>query len=128
MGSILTHFIKEASHRNHQDDDDATTLVEMMEYALERIPTLNQYCVICDCPHIFGIPLLKPAVCRRELCAFAFQQLHVMSSAVLATQAEVIDLLVHMAKAAAHSSRANLIFDPFPTVFGEPNAFINRLA
>jgi poly [ADP-ribose] polymerase 6/8 len=38
----------------------------------------------------------------------------------IATEAEVVDLLVCMASVAAHSSRRNIIFDPFPLIF-DPN-------
>ncbi|KAL6064174.1 Protein mono-ADP-ribosyltransferase parp8 [Balamuthia mandrillaris] len=99
-------------------------LVQVLEYLLNRIPTLSNYCVICDRPHVFaGGAMLKPAVCSRELCCFSFQQLGVMSDAAdeIATQAEVVDLLICMATAAANSGRATDIFDPFPTLFDPDN-------
>ena len=67
--------------------------------------------------------MLKPAVCSRELCCFAFQQLGVMSDAAddIATEAEVVDLLICMATAAANSNRCNDIFDPYPTIFDPDN-------
>lgn len=51
--------------------------------------------------------MLKPAVCSRELCVWSFQQLGVGSEAAsdIATEAEVVDLLVTMAKVAANSTR-----------------------
>ena len=63
-----------------------------MKYVRQRLPTLNEYCVVCDESHVFqNGAMLKPAVCARELCVFAFQTLGVMSDAAedIATGAEV---------------------------------------
>lgn len=87
--------------------------------------------------------MLKPAVCNRELCVFAFSKLGVMKNAAegFATQAEVrknllgktwgnfkfrkkkqvVDFLLATAKAAALSQRRDLIFDPFPSVVDPDN-------
>ncbi|XP_036004178.1 protein mono-ADP-ribosyltransferase PARP6 isoform X3 [Fundulus heteroclitus] len=94
-------------------------LVQIMRYAEQRIPTLNEYCVACDERHVFqNGPMLKTAVCTRELCVFSFHTLGVMSGATeeVATGAEVIDLLVAMCRAALQSSRKSLIFEPYPSV------------
>uniref|UniRef100_A0A8D3AFT9 Poly [ADP-ribose] polymerase n=1 Tax=Scophthalmus maximus TaxID=52904 RepID=A0A8D3AFT9_SCOMX len=94
-------------------------LVQIMRYAGQRMPTLNEYCVVCDERHVFqNGPMLKPAVCTRELCVFSFYTLGVMSGATeeVATGAEVIDLLVAMCRAALHSSRKSIIFEPYPSV------------
>ncbi|XP_031688868.1 protein mono-ADP-ribosyltransferase PARP6-like isoform X2 [Oncorhynchus kisutch] len=57
-------------------------LVQVMKYAEQRIPTLNEYCVVCDERHIFQYAsMLKPAVCSRELCVFSFYTLGVMAGA-----------------------------------------------
>ncbi|KAK7877517.1 hypothetical protein WMY93_031763 [Mugilogobius chulae] len=66
-------------------------LVQIMKYAEQRLLTLNEYCVICDERHVFqNGPMLKPAVCTRELCVFSFYTLGVMSEATeeVATGAE----------------------------------------
>jgi len=92
----------------------------VMAYIRRRIPSLNDYCVICDKPHVFAGNMLKPAVCSRELCCWSFQQLGVRADAAddIATEAEVVDLLVCMATCAVkHTARRELIFDPFPVVF-----------
>ncbi|XP_068580276.1 protein mono-ADP-ribosyltransferase PARP6-like [Cebidichthys violaceus] len=94
-------------------------LVQIMKYAEQRLPTLNEYCVVCDERHVFqNGPTLKPAVCTRELCVFSFYTLGVMSGATeeVATGAEVVDLLVAMCRAALQSSRKSIIFEPFPSV------------
>uniref|UniRef100_A0AAR2JQB0 Poly [ADP-ribose] polymerase n=1 Tax=Pygocentrus nattereri TaxID=42514 RepID=A0AAR2JQB0_PYGNA len=94
-------------------------LVQIMKYSEQRIPTLNEYCVVCDEQHVFqNGSMLKPAVCTRELCVFSFYTLGVMSGAVedVATGAEVVDLLVAMCRAALESSRKSIIFDPYPSV------------
>uniref|UniRef100_A0A3Q4BMK5 Poly [ADP-ribose] polymerase n=1 Tax=Mola mola TaxID=94237 RepID=A0A3Q4BMK5_MOLML len=67
-------------------------LVQIMKYSEQRIPTLNEYCVVCDEQHVFqNGSMLKPAVCTRELCVFSFYTLGVMSGAAeeVATGAEV---------------------------------------
>ncbi|XP_045893726.1 protein mono-ADP-ribosyltransferase PARP6-like isoform X1 [Micropterus dolomieu] len=94
-------------------------LVQIIKYAEQRIPTLNEYCVVCDEQHVFQKgPMLKPAVCTRELCVFSFYTLGVMSGATeeVATGAEVVDLLVAMCRAALQSSRKSIIFEPYPSV------------
>ncbi|KAM9754517.1 protein mono-ADP-ribosyltransferase PARP6 isoform 1-T1 [Menidia menidia] len=99
-------------------------LVQIMRYAEQRIPTLNEYCAVCDERHVFqNGPMLKPAVCTRELCVFSFNVLGVMSGATeeVATGAEVIDLLVAMCRAALQSSRKNIIFEPYPCIVDPSN-------
>ncbi|KAM9816222.1 protein mono-ADP-ribosyltransferase PARP6-like isoform 2-T2 [Syngnathus typhle] len=99
-------------------------LVQVMRYAEQRIPTLNEYCVICDERHVFqNGPLLKPAVCARELCVFSFHAMGAMSGATeeTATGAEVIDLLVAMCRSALQSSRKRIIFEPYPSVVDPKN-------
>uniref|UniRef100_A0A672LU64 Poly [ADP-ribose] polymerase n=1 Tax=Sinocyclocheilus grahami TaxID=75366 RepID=A0A672LU64_SINGR len=91
----------------------------VMKYSEQRIPTLNDYCVVCDEQHVFqNGSMLKPAVCTRELCVFSFNTLGVMSGAAedVATGAEVVDLLVAMCHAALESARKSIIFDPYPSV------------
>ncbi|KAK0143808.1 Poly [ADP-ribose] polymerase 6 [Merluccius polli] len=99
-------------------------LVQLMKYAEQRIPTLNEYCVVCDEQHVFqNGPMLKPAVCTRELCVFSYHTLGVMSGATeeVATGAEVVDLLVAMCRAALQSSRKSVILEPYPSVIDPCN-------
>uniref|UniRef100_A0A8C9TTE4 Poly [ADP-ribose] polymerase n=1 Tax=Scleropages formosus TaxID=113540 RepID=A0A8C9TTE4_SCLFO len=94
-----------------------------VEYAEQRIPVLNEYCVVCDEPHVFqNGPMLRPTVCERELCVFAFQTLGVMNEAAdeIATGAQVVDLLVSMCRSALESPRKVVIFEPYPSVV-DPN-------
>lgn len=84
---------------------------------------LNEYCVVCDEPHVFqNGPMLRPTVCERELCVFAFQTLGVMNEAAdeIATGAQVVDLLVSMCRSALESPRKVVIFEPYPSVV-DPN-------
>ncbi|XP_041464082.1 protein mono-ADP-ribosyltransferase PARP6-like [Lytechinus variegatus] len=100
-------------------------LWQMYGYLKNRIPTLSEFCVVCDEPHIFqNGAMLKPAVCERELCVFSFQMLGVMQDAAenIATGAEVVDLLVSMVLAAVKSRRRQLILDPFPSVVDPKNS------
>ncbi|XP_071393565.1 protein mono-ADP-ribosyltransferase PARP8 isoform X2 [Centroberyx affinis] len=102
---------------------DKGFLVQIMEYAEQRIPVLNEFCVVCDEPHVFqNGPMLRPTVCERELCVFAFQTLGVMNEAAdeIATGAQVVDLLVSMCRSALESPRKVIIFEPYPSVV-DPN-------
>ncbi|XP_041102974.1 protein mono-ADP-ribosyltransferase PARP8-like isoform X1 [Polyodon spathula] len=102
---------------------DRGFLVQTMDYAEQRIPVLNEYCVVCDEPHVFqNGPMLRPTVCERELCVFAFQTLGVMNEAAdeIATGAQVVDLLVSMCRSALESPRKVVIFEPYPSVV-DPN-------
>ena len=115
-------------------------LVGLLDYLVYRLASLNEYCPLCDEGHMFGAPMLKPAICRRELCAFAFSKLGLLSDTVdgVATQAEVVrtakvfrlllriflsqvDLLVAMCKAAALSPRAAQVLDPCPLLYDPKN-------
>lgn len=99
-------------------------LVMMFKYARQRIPTLNEFCVVCDEPHVFqNGAMLMPAVCSRELCVFAYQTLGVMvdAAADIATGAEVVDLLIAMTRAAIESQRKGIIFEPFPNIVDPSN-------
>uniref|UniRef100_A0A674JGT1 Poly(ADP-ribose) polymerase family member 8 n=1 Tax=Terrapene triunguis TaxID=2587831 RepID=A0A674JGT1_9SAUR len=92
---------------------------QTIEFAEQRIPVLNEYCVVCDEPHVFqNGPMLRPTVCERELCVFAFQTLGVMNEAAdeIATGAQVVDLLVSMCRSALESPRKVVIFEPYPSV------------
>ncbi|CAG05573.1 unnamed protein product, partial [Tetraodon nigroviridis] len=98
-------------------------LVQIVRYAEQRIPTLSEYCVVCDEKHVFQSgPVLKPAVCSRELCVFSYHTLGVMSGVTeeVATGAEVVDLLVALCRAALQSPRKSIIFEPYPCVV-DPN-------
>jgi poly [ADP-ribose] polymerase 6/8 len=99
-------------------------LAMLTNYIRLRLSTLNNYCIICDNPHVFATGnMLKPAVCSRELCVFSFQQLGVAGDAAdeIATAAEVVDLLVCFATVAAKSPRNTLILDPYPNIVDPVN-------
>uniref|UniRef100_A0AAZ3RMI5 Uncharacterized protein n=1 Tax=Oncorhynchus tshawytscha TaxID=74940 RepID=A0AAZ3RMI5_ONCTS len=54
---------------------DRGFLVQTMEYAEQRTPVLNEFCVVCDEPHVFqNGPMLRPTVCERELCVFDYDR------------------------------------------------------
>ncbi|KAI0211446.1 Protein mono-ADP-ribosyltransferase PARP6 [Lamellibrachia satsuma] len=94
-------------------------LVQLMLYARQRLLTLNEFCIVCDEPDVFpNAPMLKPAVCSRDLCIFSLLTLGVMADVarVIAFQPEVVDVLVTMAIAACRSPRQEVVFDPYPMV------------
>lgn len=97
---------------------------KIYQYVLQRLSTLNEFCVVCDEPHVFqNGPMLKPSLCARELCYFAHQELGVMSDSVIdiASGAEVVDLHLAIASAACSSKRRTLVFDPFPSIINPNN-------
>uniref|UniRef100_A0AAY5EM48 Poly [ADP-ribose] polymerase n=1 Tax=Electrophorus electricus TaxID=8005 RepID=A0AAY5EM48_ELEEL len=92
---------------------------QLLSQTQTQIPVLNEFCVVCDEPHVFqNGPMLRPTVCERELCVFAFQTLGVMNEAAdeIATGAQVVDLLVSMCRSALESPRKVVIFEPYPSV------------
>eukprot|EP00753_Platysulcus_tardus_P021466 PLAT9014.2.p1 GENE.PLAT9014.2~~PLAT9014.2.p1 ORF type:complete len:584 (+),score=223.37 PLAT9014.2:330-2081(+) len=99
-------------------------LVQVYTYCKARLPTVNEFCVICDNCHIFQ-SMLKPVVCARKLCLWSFTEMGVMHDAAAgsAAGAEVIDLLVSLTHLAVASARWELILTPFPTLFlpGDPS-------
>jgi hypothetical protein len=109
---------KERAWRESLALEEEGILVQISHYMRARLLTVNSYCVICDRPPLFSAAMIKPSVCPRELCAFSFSQLGVMSEAAdeIATDAEVVDLLVSIARGACASARRETIFDPFPFV------------
>ncbi|XP_053513176.1 protein mono-ADP-ribosyltransferase PARP8 isoform X1 [Artibeus jamaicensis] len=71
---------------------DRGFLVQTIEFAEQRIPVLNEYCVVCDERHVFqNGPMLR-----------------------------VVDLLVSMCRSALESPRKVVIFEPYPSVV-DPN-------
>ena len=106
-----------------QPSRDAGFLAMIYDYCCQRLDTLSEFCVICDEPHLFQ-RMLKPAVCIRPLCLFAFQALGVMADATedISTGPDVVDLLITMAKAACKSDRRSIIFNPFPAVVDPMNS------
>ena len=107
-----------------QPSIDEGFLAMIYEYCCQRLDSLNEFCVICDEPHLYKNTMLKPAVCSRQLCLFAFQALGVMSEATedISTGPEVVDLLITMAKAACKSNRRSMIFNPYPSVVDPMNS------
>jgi len=108
-----------ADSEKYAISSDYGFLAMIMGYVQKRIKNLNSFCVICDFPHVFAVGnMLKPGVCSRELCCWSFQKLGVGSDAAssFSTEAEVVELLIYMARIAAKSNRRDLIFDPYPQV------------
>jgi len=68
------------------DSGSECLLVRLYTYFLVRIPQLHRFCVICDHPHVnflsgstasAGGTMLRPSVCRRDLCSWSFTELNV---------------------------------------------------
>ncbi|XP_061773719.1 protein mono-ADP-ribosyltransferase PARP6-like [Nerophis ophidion] len=99
-------------------------LLQVLKYAEQRMLTLKEYCVVCDERHVLQSgPMLKPAVCSRELCLFSYHTMGVMSGATeeVASGAQVVDLLVALCRTALQSARKDIIFQPYPSVVHPKN-------
>ena len=90
---------------------------DTQRYLLERLPTLNEHCALCDASHPFG-SMLNPSVCERPLCAHQYRTFGrlLIGECDMTTHAEVLDLLIATTRAAAVSPRRGDIFTPFPLV------------
>uniref|UniRef100_A0A9J7YYC5 PARP catalytic domain-containing protein n=1 Tax=Cyprinus carpio carpio TaxID=630221 RepID=A0A9J7YYC5_CYPCA len=87
-------------------------LVQIMKYSEQRIPTLNEYCVVCDEQHVFqNGSMLKVS---RAVCVFLLHAGGDVRSACIIHP--VVDLLVAMCRAALESPRKSIIFEPYPSV------------
>ena len=97
---------------------EAGFLVQTARYIQERLPTLADYCVICDQSHTFGTSGPMPTCCARNVCTYAFTELKVGREAAdgVAATTEVLDLLVSMSIAAANSHDPTKTLKPYPTV------------
>ncbi|CAI8052909.1 Protein mono-ADP-ribosyltransferase PARP6 [Geodia barretti] len=71
-------------------------LVQVVRYALNRLKSLNKFCVICDEKHVLESGLIKPCVCTRDLCVFAFQTLGVMADGAEAIASDRDEDCVHL--------------------------------
>jgi len=107
-------------------------LARLYAYLRVRMRSLHKTCVICDAPHVSVVShffeqgsamILRPTVCHRDTCVFAFTEFSLGADGAdgLATQAEVMDLVMAFSVAAANSPRANIILNPFPRVVDEDN-------
>lgn len=99
-------------------DPEEGFLLHVNRYVRHRVPTSFRYCTICDKKHLIGAGMLKPSVCERQLCTYAFQQLKVGKDTTdsVATGGGVIDLLVAMFRTACLHSRAEFVLNPYPSV------------
>ena len=120
---LLTTFVEEVTRVTSPSD---SLLLHLYTYITKRLSQLHRFCVNCDHPHVNFLAskgssagtLLRPSVCRRDLCSWAFTELGVgkASTDELASTAEVVDLLLALTSVAACSTRASVILTPFPTV------------
>ena len=141
-GDLLLPFVEQAliaatsSSSSSSSSTSVSLLSSLYDYVLHRTPQLHRVCVVCDHPHMTflndcgsggsggsggtaGGGMLRPSVCRRELCSWSFTELGVgrASTDELASTAEVVDLLLALTTAAAtHPTRAKLILTPFPMI------------
>ena len=93
-------------------------LVHIAEFLLKRIPTLADYCVLCDKLHQCT-QMFCPAVCSRDLCVFGMRELKLALDSAR-TEVDVVGLLVTIFRAAAFSQRKSVL-NPYPKV-ADPSA------
>jgi poly [ADP-ribose] polymerase 6/8 len=115
LDMILVTWIKrEWAHQN-----EVSLLIRLNQFIIQRLPTLHLHCPICDETHPLAAPMIKPAICSRELCSFAYQELGLLSKTVdgIFGEIEITDLLLAFAKKASISPRREIIFNPFPLIY-----------
>ena len=100
-------------------------IAQTVAYLRSRIRSFNEYCAICDKPHVFGT-MLQPTVCTRPLCSHQFSAFgaSIVGAASLAMHAEVLDLLIATTTLAASSPRAEHILTPFPSVHSSDSSHL----
>lgn len=92
-------------------------LVCLARYLQLRVPTVHEYCAICD--KAFDLPpMMMRTVCSQELCTYQFAEFgsKITTAETVNHPSEILDLLVCMLSAAALSSRRNDILEPYPLV------------
>ena len=70
---------------------------------------------MCDLPHVFkNAAMLMPTCCNKGICTYAFTELNVGKDSAdgISTSTEVMNLLVSISRAAVHSPRNGVIFEP----------------
>eukprot|EP00403_Amphidinium_massartii_P014715 CAMPEP_0178413588 /NCGR_PEP_ID=MMETSP0689_2-20121128/22604_1 /TAXON_ID=160604 /ORGANISM="Amphidinium massartii, Strain CS-259" /LENGTH=706 /DNA_ID=CAMNT_0020034863 /DNA_START=73 /DNA_END=2189 /DNA_ORIENTATION=- len=97
----------------------ADFFVQLSEYTKARIGTLHEFCSICDAPFARA-PMVMRSVCNRALCVHAFLEFGSLMTTAhgVHSRAEIADLLLSIFFRACNSSRASLILDPYPLVYG----------
>ena len=98
--------------------DEGGLITHVVRYILLRIRTASDFCVLCDQPHLFAVHMVRPAICSRATCVFAFHEMGVGSDAAdtVAADSDVVELLTVMFLAAANSLRAENVLNPFPSL------------
>ncbi|CAE8595987.1 unnamed protein product [Polarella glacialis] len=93
-------------------------LGQLAHYMKLRIPTVHEYCAICDQPFMLP-PMFLRTVCSSELCMYQFAEFgdKITTAEGVNTQAEIVDLLICMLKYAVTSARRELILEPYPVVY-----------
>ena len=83
----------------------------------QRLPHLAEFCVICDEEHQWQTRIMMTC-CTRTLCIFQFKELKIGTDSAdsVASSTDVVDLLVSLSRASALSQRADLVFNPYPTI------------
>ena len=98
--------------------EEGGLITHLIRYVLLRLKTCSNFCVLCDKPHLFSVSMVRPAVCSRAICVFAFHELAVGSDAAdsIAADSDVVELLTVMFLAAANSARADAVLQPYPSL------------
>mmetsp|Transcript_112972 Transcript_112972/g.319528 ORF Transcript_112972/g.319528 Transcript_112972/m.319528 type:complete len:648 (+) Transcript_112972:86-2029(+) len=120
LETIRRYEAKKASMlQQARADADFGFLGQLLYYAQLRVPTLHEYCAICDQPFVVA-PMMLRTVCERDLCTYQFAEFgdKITTAEDVNTQAEIVDLLVCMLTRAVMSARREHILNPYPCVYG----------
>lgn len=88
--------------------------LDLIAFIIDKIMNCTNNCMICD--KLLDIPMLKPSICDNQICVFSHEQfgLGVDPAAEIASEPEVVDLLLSFSKAVAASGDPRR-FSPFPS-------------
>ena len=97
-------------------------------YLSFRLRNYNEYCMLCDTrtDDSYQKNMRRPFVCNEPLCTFRHQLLDLNVQSL--NDSNMSHLLILMAKAAAHSSRHEWVFDPFPSIVDRNDQSISVLS
>ncbi|CAK9003186.1 Protein mono-ADP-ribosyltransferase PARP6 (ADP-ribosyltransferase diphtheria toxin-like 17) (ARTD17) (Poly [ADP-ribose] polymerase 6) (PARP-6) [Durusdinium trenchii] len=99
------------------EDQTAGFLVCLARYLQLRVPTVHEFCAICD-KAFQQLPMMMRTVCSEELCTYQFSEFgsKITTAETVNHPSEILDLLMCMLAAAACSARRADILDPYPLV------------
>ena len=95
-------------------------LMQILYFALYSILTLSKRCLVCDIDFPSHSGLIKPTICKNQLCMYGHQELEISFdiASYVKNSFEIIDLLITFCFVAVKKGKIHL-FSPIE-VHGDP--------